>query len=282
MSIPIGAAHVPADSNGRLSDRHDRSTDACTCRKPCGGSRPTCAADSPRRLTAASLPPASSVAAITPTCASAHDASARRPLVGRCGGGRDGALAAAQANPPDVILADATTPDSHGLNCSARFAPISPETRWMVLSCSSLHAPGEARVEGLDAGADDYISNRSRRGGLVRVQAQIVRVEAVLEEAHALTADEHLRTHAGRRRDRAWPDTRIRVRQPRVPPYGGRPAVIGKPRGEALPEARGQGLVRTGQGLPFASRMSVARPNHDRSRWSTARRRRSLTSCTSR
>ena len=56
VSIPIGAAHLPADRSAPLGRRHRPRPGRCrTCRKPCGGSRPTARAlrrDSPRWLTA--------------------------------------------------------------------------------------------------------------------------------------------------------------------------------------------------------------------------------------
>jgi signal transduction histidine kinase len=71
-------------------------------------------------------------------------------------GDGEAALLAARANPPDLILSDVMMPrlDGYGLLAGIRSDPNLRDLPVMLLSA---RAGEEARVEGLDAGADDYL-----------------------------------------------------------------------------------------------------------------------------
>ncbi|HWE48134.1 MAG TPA: response regulator [Caulobacteraceae bacterium] len=103
------------------------------------------------------------------------------------------ALEAARANPPDLVLSDVMMPelDGFGLLEALRHAPELQDVPVILLSA---RAGEEARVEGLDAGADDYLVKPfSARELLARVSStlQLARMrrdaaDALREEARAL------------------------------------------------------------------------------------------------
>ena len=83
------------------------------------------------------------------------------------------ALARAQANPPDIVLTDVMMPrlDGFGLMKALR---ADVRTRAIPIIMLSARAGEEARVEGLGAGADDYlIKPFSARELLARVRSQL-------------------------------------------------------------------------------------------------------------
>ena len=83
------------------------------------------------------------------------------------------ALAAARCDRPDLILADVMMPrlDGFGLLAAVRDDPDLRETPFILLSA---RAGEEARVEGLDAGADDYMTKPfAARELLARVGANL-------------------------------------------------------------------------------------------------------------
>jgi signal transduction histidine kinase/CheY-like chemotaxis protein len=97
----------------------------------------------------------------------------------------EAALAAAQRRPPDLVLSDVMMPglDGLGLLAALRRDPALGKLPIILLSA---RAGEEARVEGLDAGADDYVSKPfSARELLARVRAnlQLARMRREAEEA---------------------------------------------------------------------------------------------------
>jgi DNA-binding response OmpR family regulator len=85
----------------------------------------------------------------------------------------EAALASALANPPDLVLADIMMPrlDGFGLLHALR---ADPRTRSIPVILLSARAGEESRVEGLEAGADDYlIKPFSARELLARVRARL-------------------------------------------------------------------------------------------------------------
>jgi signal transduction histidine kinase/FixJ family two-component response regulator len=83
------------------------------------------------------------------------------------------ALAAALADPPDLILSDVMMPGLDGFGLLAELRSR-PETRTVPVILLSARAGEESRVEGLGAGADDYlIKPFTTRELLARVQAHL-------------------------------------------------------------------------------------------------------------
>jgi signal transduction histidine kinase/response regulator RpfG family c-di-GMP phosphodiesterase len=153
------------------------------------------------------------------------------------------ALAAARRDRPDVIISDVMMPELDGFGLLQALRD-DDRTRSVPVILLSARAGAEARVEGLQAGADDYmVKPFSARELVARVQAQVLRARVrSVEEAHArrlagifahapvgvalLRGPEHLFEFAN-------------------PPYlelVGRRSIVGKPIREALPELAGQGI----------------------------------------
>jgi signal transduction histidine kinase len=97
------------------------------------------------------------------------------------------ALAAALRERPDVIVADVMMPVMDGFEL-LRAVREHEATRAVPVILLSARAGEEARVEGLQAGADDYLVKPfSARELIARVHAQVVRAKVrSVEEAHAL------------------------------------------------------------------------------------------------
>jgi len=83
------------------------------------------------------------------------------------------ALAALSAHPPDLLLADVMMPDLDGFELLKRVREH-PHTKHIPVIMVSARAGQEARIEGLQAGADDYVTKPfSGRELLARVRAQL-------------------------------------------------------------------------------------------------------------
>jgi len=247
VSIPIGAAHVPADRIGAAR------TPTSTATGPVPYVQEALRwVQADRASTAPQVAAGADGGVSAARVLVADDNADMREYMTRLLADRwsvdavaDGAtaLAAAQANPPDVILADVMMPGLDGFEL-LRALRADPATRMVAVVLVSARAGEEARIEGLDAGADDYIVKPFAARELVaRVQAQIVRSRMrSLEQAHAVRLTsifEHtpvgvaiLRgpTHVFEFANREY--LRMVAHRP----------VIGKPAREALPEIEGQGL----------------------------------------
>jgi signal transduction histidine kinase/DNA-binding response OmpR family regulator len=96
------------------------------------------------------------------------------------------ALAAARVRRPDLVISDIMMPamDGFGLLQALRANPATRDVPVMLLSA---RAGEEARIEGIEAGADDYLVKPfSARELLARVDAQMLRVRVrALEDASA-------------------------------------------------------------------------------------------------
>jgi DNA-binding response OmpR family regulator len=110
----------------------------------------------------------------------------------------EAALAAARRRAPDLVLSDVMMPvlDGFGLLRGLR---ADPDLRDVPILLLSARAGEEARVEGIDAGADDYLTKpfsarellarvstnlqmaRIRRGAMEALRARTVELETVLE-----------------------------------------------------------------------------------------------------
>ncbi len=122
------------------------------------------------------------------------------------------ALDAARARPPDLLLTDVMMPhlDGFGLLQAVRADPTLREVPVIVLSA---RAGDEAKVEGLDAGADDYLTKPfSARELLARVGANLQLARVRREAADALRSlNASLESEVAERtaeRDRVWRNSR--------------------------------------------------------------------------
>ncbi len=87
-------------------------------------------------------------------------------------------MTAAIAHPPDVIVSDVMMPGLDGFALIAALRRL-PETRSIPVILVSARAGEESRVEGLNAGADDYLTKPfSARELVARVDAQLKHVRA--------------------------------------------------------------------------------------------------------
>jgi signal transduction histidine kinase len=114
----------------------------------------------------------------------------------------EAALERATAAPPDLVLADVMMPKRDGF-ALLRALRENPSTRTLPVILLSARAGEEARVEGLDAGADDYlIKPFSARELVARVNTHLelarVRREADVERQKLLAIAEQARCEAER------------------------------------------------------------------------------------
>jgi signal transduction histidine kinase len=101
------------------------------------------------------------------------------------------ALAAIQACPPDLVLTDLMMPGLDGFGLLQRVR-ADERTRSLPFILLSARAGEEARVEGLDAGADDYLTKPfSARELLARVRSQLemARLRREAEQAARLNQE---------------------------------------------------------------------------------------------
>jgi signal transduction histidine kinase len=182
------------------------------------------------------------------------------------------ALAAARARPPDLVLSDVMMPglDGFGLLDALR---RDPGTRDVPVVLLSARAGEEARVEGVAAGAADYLVKPfSARELITRVEVLLERARAAAEERRA--AGERDRLLAAVERERArlqelFAQAPAAIAVVRGPEHvfesanahylrliGARRGVLGRSIRDALPELAGQGfyelldtVYRTGE--PF-------------------------------
>jgi len=174
------------------------------------------------------------------------------------------ALEAARERPPDLVLTDVMMPrlDGFGLLRALR---EDDRTRHVPVVMLSARAGEEARVEGLGAGADEYLVKPfSARELVARVGSQIALAKArAAAAAHRAEADLHKRNFASLLMQAPTPiciirgpDLIVDLANPSCCDLWGRtPAdVTGRPLLDALPELRGQGfddlltqVMRTGQ-----------------------------------
>jgi signal transduction histidine kinase len=118
------------------------------------------------------------------------------------------ALEAARATPPDLVLSDVMMPHLDGFELLRALRGM-PATTGVPVILLSARAGEESRVEGLEAGADDYLVKPfSARELLARVNAHLTlsllrsHATAEVEAAHAelTVAHYHLREQMGRTR----------------------------------------------------------------------------------
>lgn len=179
------------------------------------------------------------------------------------GNGRS-ALAAALSNPPDLVLTDVMMPelDGFGLLQALRSAPA---TRSVPVIMLSARAGEEARSEGIEAGADDYLVKPfSARELLARVGTHLEMAE-IRRKAQAATESERRRLYDLFMQAPAavailrGAEYTIELANPVTRQLWGRTSedLINKLLFEALPEARGQGLEQLLEGVLTTGRPYV-------------------------
>ena len=84
-------------------------------------------------------------------------------VVNAVSGGRE-ACAALQADPPDILVLDLGLPDMDGLEVLRTAKARAPRTQVLVLTARD---SVEAKVQGLDRGADDYLTKPFARAELL-------------------------------------------------------------------------------------------------------------------
>jgi PAS domain S-box-containing protein len=167
------------------------------------------------------------------------------------------ALAAARERPPDLVLADVMMPELDGL-ALVRELRAGPGTAAVPAVLLSARAGEEARVEGLEAGADDYLAKPfSARELLARVGAHL---ELARVRREAARREDELRAEARRAQEQAaailesitdgfvamdseWRFTHVNARAERINGIR-REDQIGKTQWELFPATRGTVLER--------------------------------------
>jgi signal transduction histidine kinase/ActR/RegA family two-component response regulator len=185
VAVPLGKSHLPADRIGAAGTLAPTALGAAPYVEEAlrwlpnrAGERPAASADT----TPDGFHPPVSASGQRPCILLADDNADMRGYIARLLAGRydveavwDGvtALAAARRHRPDLVLADVMMPglDGFGLLKALRADPGTADVPVLLLSA---RAGEEARVEGLQAGADDYLTKPfSARELLARVQAHL-------------------------------------------------------------------------------------------------------------
>jgi len=193
VAIPTGTAHLPHDQIALQPSARRISAQAFVDD-----------ADSwiPRDADAG---PAAAPSPSAPRVLVADDNADLRGYVARVLGARwrveavadgEAALAAARREPPGVIVTDVMMPGLDGF-ALLRALRADERTRRVPVVMLSARAGEEARIEGLDAGADDYLVKPFSALELVaRVQSQLAQRAAEDERAAALAREQVARREA--------------------------------------------------------------------------------------
>ncbi len=170
------------------------------------------------------------------------------------------ALDAARRMRPDLILSDVMMPGLDGFEL-LRLLRADERTRGIPVILLSARAGEEAQIDGLHAGADDYLVKPfTARELTARVQAQLVRAKfRSLEEAHAIrlaSVFEHAPVGVAILRG---PTHVFEFANHRYLALVGDRDVVGKPVREALPEVEAQGVVELLDGVYASGTPHVGR-----------------------
>jgi PAS domain S-box-containing protein len=159
VSIPLGTAHLPernikpTSGHARAGNRTETFVEEALRWLPAGEARPDGGAEEPRSVHAGER------------ILLADDNADMREYVSRllrdtfevvAASNGEEALAVALADPPGLILSDVMMPGLDGFGLLAELRKR-PETRTIPVILLSARAGEESRVEGLGAGADDYL-----------------------------------------------------------------------------------------------------------------------------
>jgi signal transduction histidine kinase/DNA-binding response OmpR family regulator len=180
------------------------------------------------------------------------------------------ALAAIRKRTPDVVLTDIMMPGLDGLELlrALRSDPQTKDTRVVLLSA---RAGEEARVDGLDAGADDYLTKPfSARELIARVNSQLLIAQTHRRMSEHRNALYSLFMQAPAPiyviRDQ---DLHFEMANKLYLQVAGRNDIVGKTLFEVFPEVRGQGIddlllgvMKTGE--PFSGKEMLVRLDRGR------------------
>lgn len=170
------------------------------------------------------------------------------------------AYEAARRDRPDVIVSDVMMPvlDGFGLIARLRADPALAETPVVLVSA---RAGEEARIEGLEAGADDYLVKPfAARELLTRIDSQLMRarVRAVERNAAARMAAIFRQVPAAIAILRG-PDHVFELVNDSYTGLIGRGDVLGQPIRAAIPELEGQGILELLDGVRASGTPYVGR-----------------------
>ena len=163
----------------------------------------------------------------------------------------------ARTRQPDVVLTDVMMPELDGFELLEALRS-DPATRSLPVILLSARAGEEARIEGMRAGADDYVVKPfAARELLVRVEAQVRRARTLADERQRKEEKDRLLAAVEAERSRfrelftrapaaiavlRGPDHVFDVANPNYLGLVGGRDVIGKPVRQALPELVGQSV----------------------------------------
>ncbi len=159
-----------------------------------------------------------------------------------CPNGRD-ALEAIAADPPDLLITDVMMPEIDGFGLLAAVR-ANERTRDLPVMMLSARAGEESRVEGLQAGADDYVVKPfSARELVARVETQLLRSEMrTIEQLHRVRMAELFQQAPAAIAILSGPTQVFELANPLYLELIGGRSVVGKPIAEALPELKDQGI----------------------------------------
>ncbi len=174
------------------------------------------------------------------------------------------ALDAVRAEAPDVVLSDVMMPGLDGFGL-LRALRADPATRTIPVMLLSARAGEDSKVEGLEAGADDYLEKPFSAQELVaRVGAHVALARSRAEATRALTSARDLMRDVFAQAPVAICVMRgashvFELANPSYEQLAGRRDLVGRAFAEAFPEVEAQGVIavldevyRTG--VPFVGR----------------------------
>jgi PAS domain S-box-containing protein len=177
---------------------------------------------------------------------------------------RDGieALEAVQREEPDLVVSDLMMPNLDGFGLLKALRGDAATAALPVLLVSA-RAGEEARLEGFEAGADDYLVKPFTARELQARVTALLTLARLRRESDEALREIFMKAPAAIAALRG-PDHRFQVANPIYMQLIGERDVIGKPLREALPEIEGQGFVELldqvyASGEPFVGREVPAR-----------------------
>jgi adenylate cyclase len=98
------------------------------------------------------------------------------------------ALAQLEAEGPDLILLDVVMPEMSGYEVCEKIR-ANPATRILPVVMVTALDPGEERVKGLDAGADDFLTKPINRAELLARVRSLLRIKELQDEVQSQAAE---------------------------------------------------------------------------------------------